>query len=74
MIKPGNNPDLIRMCFNHRSNWKELNTHYATNYNYKWKQSKKDIEYCLLTKTAPIKRVIYTYKLYINLLKIYLIM
>ena len=33
-----------------RSNWKEQ-TSYSTNYNYKWQETNKRIEYCLLNKS-----------------------
>ena len=35
-----------------RSNWKELSVPGSTNYNYKWQETKRKIEYVLLNKNV----------------------
>jgi hypothetical protein len=40
----------MKRCFQLRINWKELNIPGSTNYNYKWQETKRKIEYVLLNK------------------------
>ena len=58
-MKPGNNPDIVRRCFQHRVNWKESGNLFTTAYNYKWGQNKKSMEFCLLNKKSTNKKVKY---------------
>ena len=52
VIRKGNNYDLMKKCFMLRSNWKELSVPGSTNYNYKWQETKRKIEYVLLNKNV----------------------
>jgi hypothetical protein len=45
IIRPENCGYLIRNCFNHRKNWKEIETLESPHFNFKWQQNTKGIDY-----------------------------
>lgn len=57
IIKPGNNKELIKTILLQRQNWKEAPSDLTTAYNFKWSNTKKKIEYCLLSRNSINPRV-----------------
>ena len=58
VIRPENCGYLIRNCFKHRKNWKEIENLEYKNYNFKWQQNSRGIDYNILTIPGKIKQMV----------------
>ena len=64
LILKGNASYLVKNCMKHRVNWKEVeNIEENTNYfNFKWKETSKDIDYNSLNRNPGMKQIVNHYE------------
>ena len=58
VIRPENCGYLIKDCFKHRKNWKEIENLDYKNYNFKWQQNSRGIDYNNLTLPGKKKKMV----------------
>ena len=79
IIRPENCGYLIKKCFEHRKNWRELIDLNQIDFNFKWQQSSRNINYSTLSKIGRMKQMVNHFEyhslltnkanLFLNLLK-----
>ena len=58
IIRPENCGYLIKNCFKHRKNWKEIKNLEDKNYNFKWQQNTRGIDYNHLSSSDDKKQMV----------------
>ena len=58
VIRPENCGYLIKNCFKHRKNWKEIDDLSYKNFNFKWQQTTRGINYSLLSSAKNKKQMV----------------
>ena len=58
IIHPENCGYLVKNCFKHRKNWKELQNPESKNYNFKWQQNNFGINFNTLSLNPNLKQMI----------------
>ena len=58
VIRPENCGYLIKNCFKHRKNWKEINDLSSKNFNFKWQQTTRGINYSHLSSSKNKKQMV----------------
>ena len=58
IIRPENCGYLIKNCFKHRKNWKEIEDLKNKNYNFKWQETTRGINYKILSSTENKKQMV----------------
>ena len=79
IIRPENCGYLIKNCFKHRINWVELPDLYQKDFNFKWQQNTKNLNFMSLSKVGHFKQMVNHYEyhsvitnkanLFLNLMK-----
>ena len=79
IIRPENCGYLIKNCFKHRINWIELPDLHQKDFNFKWQQNTKNLNFSTLSKIGHFKQMVNHYEyhsvitnkanLFINLMK-----
>ena len=79
IIRPENCGYLIKNCFKHRINWSELPDLHQKDFNFKWQQNTKNLNFSTLSKIGHFKQMVNHYEyhsvitnkanLFINLMK-----
>ena len=79
IIRPENCGYLIKNCFKHRINWIELPDLYQKDFNFKWQQNAKNLNFSTLSKIGHFKQMVNHFEyhsvitnkanLFINLMK-----
>ena len=79
IIRPENCGYLIKNCFKHRINWIELTDLYQKDFNFKWQQNTKNLDFTSLSKIGHFKQMVNHYEyhsvitnkanLFLNLMK-----
>ena len=79
IIRPENCGYLIKNCFKHRINWIELTDLYQKDFNFKWQQNTKNLNFSSLSKIGHFKQMVNHYEyhsvitnkanLFLNLMK-----
>ena len=79
IIRPENCGYLIKNCFKHRINWLELPDLHQKDFNFKWQQNTKNLNFSTLSKIGHFKQMVNHYEyhsvitnkanLFINLMK-----
>ena len=79
IIRPENCGYLIKKCFNHRINWVELSDMTQNDFNFKWQQNTKNLNFSTLSKIGHFSQMVNHYEyhsvitnkanLFINLMK-----
>ena len=78
-IYPNNCGWLIKKCFNHRINWVELSDMKQNDFNFKWQQNTKNLNFSTLSKIGHFSQMVNHYEyhsvitnkanLFLNLIK-----
>ena len=58
IIRPENCGYLVKNCFKHRKNWKELTNMESKNFNFKWQQNNYGINFNLISTNPNIKQMV----------------
>ena len=58
VIRPENCGYLIKECFKHRKNWKEIENLNYKNYNFRWQQNTRGIDYISLSMHGNKKQMV----------------
>ena len=58
IIRPENCGYLIKNCFKHRINWIELSDLYQKDFNFKWQQNGKNLNFGSLSKIGHFKQMV----------------
>ena len=58
IIRPENCGYLVRYCFKHRKNWKELTNPDSKNFNFKWQQNNYGIDFNKLSINPNMKQMV----------------
>ena len=58
IIRPENCGYLIKKCFNHRINWVELPDMSQIDFNFKWQQNTKNLNFSTLSKVGHFKQMV----------------
>ena len=62
IIRPENCGYLIKNCFKHRINWIELTDLYQKDFNFKWQQNTKNLNFSSLSKIGHFKQMVNHYE------------
>ena len=58
IVRPENCGYLVKNCFKHRKNWKELDNLESKNFNFKWQQNNYGINFNLLSINPEMKQLV----------------
>ena len=67
IIKPENCGYLVRKCFDHRLNWKEINDFFFNIFNFKWQQNIVGIDYKNLSKGNGTQQIVNHYEFHFSI-------
>ena len=58
IIRPENCGYLVKKCFNHRINWVELSDLMQNDFNFKWQQNTRNLNFSTLSKVGYFKQMV----------------
>ncbi len=67
IIKPENCGYLVKKCFDHRLNWREINDYVFNIFNFKWQQNILGINYQNLSKGVGSKQIVNHYECHFSI-------
>ena len=67
IIKPENCGYLVKKCFEHRLNWREINDYVFNIFNFKWQQNILGINYQNLSKGVGSKQIVNHYECHFSI-------